>query len=93
MIVPARRGHPELALGNVEGTLVVLLTLNLWLIALAAPVTADPRVLAFHAPFAAACGIGVAAALALSARLGRGAGAVLLAAYAAYLAVNVVVFR
>ena len=93
MIVPAKRGHPDLALGNVVGTLVVLLTLNLGVIALVAPPHADPRVLAFHAPFMAACAVGVAAALAVSSRLGRRAGGVLLGAYAVYLAVNVVWLR
>ncbi|MBI1733885.1 MAG: sodium:calcium antiporter [Candidatus Rokubacteria bacterium] len=89
MIVPARRGHPDLALGNVVGTVVVLLALNLGVIALVAPPVADPRVLAFHSPFLAACVVGVAAALGFARRLGRGVGVVLLAAYAAYLAVNV----
>ena len=93
MVVPARRGHPELALGNVVGTLVVLLTLNLGLIAMVAPVSADPYVRAFHAPFMAACAIGVAAALLLFHRLGRGAGAALATAYVVYLAVNLVSFR
>ena len=34
MTVPARRGHPELAWGNVVGTTVVLLTFNLGVLAM-----------------------------------------------------------
>ena len=93
MIVPARRGHPDLALGNVVGTLVSLLTLNLGVIALVTPPVADPRVLQFHVPFVAACAVGVAAALLLARQLGRGTGAMLLGACAAYLTVNLVWLR
>jgi len=49
MVVPPRRGHPEIAWGNVVGTVIVLLALNLGLIALARPLTADPLVLRLHA--------------------------------------------
>jgi cation:H+ antiporter len=50
MVTPARRGHPELAWGNVVGTVVFLLTFNLGLVALIHPLTADPLVLRFHEP-------------------------------------------
>lgn len=45
MVAPARRGHPDLALGNVVGTIVILLALNLGLIAPVRPLTVDPLVL------------------------------------------------
>lgn len=88
MIAPARRGHPELAWGNVVGTVVVLLGLNLGLIALIRPLTADPLVLRFHAPFLIGCTVIVAVALLMARRLGRGMGAFLIALCGVYLAVN-----
>jgi cation:H+ antiporter len=89
MVVPARRGHPELALGNVVGTLVVLAAFNLGVIALVRPLAADPLVLTFHAPYLAACTVAVAAAFLVAQRLGRALGAFLVVAYVVYLAINV----
>jgi cation:H+ antiporter len=88
MVAPARRGHPELAWGNVVGTLVILLGLNLGLIALIRPLVADPLVLRFHAPFLIACAVIVAIALLSARRLGRGMGTLLIGLYAVYLVVN-----
>jgi cation:H+ antiporter len=88
MVTPARRGHPELAWGNVVGTVVVLLGLNLGLIALARPVTADPLVLRLHAPYLAGCVLIVAVALLRSQRVGRGTGALLVALYILYIGLN-----
>ena len=88
MMSPARRGHPELAWGNVVGTVVILLTLNLGIIALVRPVVADPLVLRWHAPFLVVCTLGVASALLVARQLGRAMGALLLALYGTYLAMN-----
>ena len=88
MVTPARRGHPELALGNVVGTVVVLLLFNLGIIALLRPLAADPLVLRFHAPFLIGCVVLVACALLSARRLGRGFGLVLLGLYVAYVAIN-----
>jgi cation:H+ antiporter len=88
MVVPARRGHPELAWGNVVGTVVVLLTLNLGIIALTRPLTADPLVLRLHIPYLIGCTLVVALALLCSRRLGRGMGAALIGLYGLYLALN-----
>lgn len=93
MVAPARRGHADLALGNVIGTVIVLVALNLGIIALVAPPLADPRVLSFHAPYLAACVVVVAGAFLSARRLGRSFGAVLVSAYAVYLAVNVLWLR
>jgi cation:H+ antiporter len=89
MVAPARRGHPELAWGNVVGTVVILLTFNLGLIAVIHPLAADPLVLRMHAPYLAGCILIMACALLSARRLGRFMGAFLLALYAAYLALNV----
>lgn len=88
MVTPARRGHPELAWGNVVGTTIVLLGINLGVIALVRPLDADPLVLRFHAPFLAACVVLVAAALARGRALGWKLGVTLVGLYAVYLVVN-----
>ena len=89
MVAPARRGHPELAWGNVVGTVVILLAFNLGLVAMIRPLTADPLVLRLHAPYLAGCILVVALALVWAQRLGRPMGALLLALYAFYLVLNV----
>jgi cation:H+ antiporter len=88
MTAPARRGHPELAWGNVVGTTVVLLTFNLGVLAMIRPLIADPLVLRLHAPYLVACTLLVAGALLVLPRLGRGAGVVLVLLFAGYLALN-----
>ncbi len=88
MVVPARRGHPELAWGNVVGTVIVLLAFNLGVIALLHPLTADPWVLRFHAPYLIGCTALVALALLWAERLGRAMGALLVGLYLCYLGVN-----
>jgi cation:H+ antiporter len=89
MVTPARRGHPELAWGNVVGTIVVLLTFNLGVIALMRPITADPLVLRLHAPYLIGCVVVVAAALLWARALGREMGAVLVGLFLLYLVLNV----
>jgi cation:H+ antiporter len=89
MVAPARRGHPELAWGNVVGTVVILLAFNLGLVAMMRPLTADPLVLRLHAPYLAGCVLIVALAIARARRLGRLMGVLLLALYALYLALNI----
>jgi cation:H+ antiporter len=88
MVAPARRGHPELAWGNVVGTIVIFLALNLGVIALIRPLTADPLVLQFHAPYLLGCTFLVAVALLWAKRLGRVMGALLVGLYLLYLAIN-----
>jgi cation:H+ antiporter len=89
MVTPARRGHPELAWGNVVGKVILLLGLNLGLVALVKPLTADPLVLRLHVPYLAVCIGIVAVALVVGRRLGRRMGALPLGLYAVYLALNV----
>jgi len=88
MAAPARRGHPELAWGNVVGTVIILLALNLGVISLIRPLAAEPLVLLFHAPYLIGCTILVAVALLSAKRLGRTMGAILLGLYLIYLTVN-----
>jgi cation:H+ antiporter len=88
MTAPARRGHPELAWGNVVGTTIVLLTFNLGVLAMIRPLIADPLVLRLHAPYLVGCTLLVAGALLILPRLGRGAGVVLVGLFAGYLGLN-----
>jgi cation:H+ antiporter len=86
--LPAFRGFPELSVGNALGTLVFLLTASLGVVALARPVPVDGDVRAVHLP-ALGAAVVLGGALLARGRLGRPEGAVLLAAYAAYVAVAV----
>lgn len=88
MVAPARRGHPELAWGNIVGTVIIFLALNLGIIALIWPLMADPLVLRVHAPYLLGCTVLVAVALLWAAKLGRAMGAFLVGLYLLYLAVN-----
>src|SRR5260370_11378376 len=88
MTAPARRGHLEVAWGNVVGTTVVLLTFNLGVLAMIRPLIADPLVLRLHAPYLVACTLLVAGALLVLPRLGRSAGVVLVGLFNGYLGVK-----
>jgi cation:H+ antiporter len=88
MVTPARRGHPELAWGNVVGTVVILLALNLGAIALVRPLSADPLILRLHAPYLMGCTLLVASGLLWARRLGRGMGGLLVGLYLLYLGLN-----
>jgi cation:H+ antiporter len=88
MVAPARRGHPELAWGNAVGTVVIFLALNLGVIALVHPLTADPWILRFHAPYFIACTVLVALSMLWAETLGRAMGAVLVGLYCLYLGFN-----
>src|SRR3989442_13938009 len=90
MVAPARRGHPELAWGDVGGPVVTLLAFNLGVIALVQPVVVDPLVLRFHASYLLGCTVFVAAALWWASRLGRPMGSALVALYLLYLGLNLV---
>jgi cation:H+ antiporter len=86
--VPARRGHPEVSAGNLVGTLLYFLLLNLGLITLVAPVRIDPFTRWLDWPFLVAS-TWLAVAFLARGRVGRVEGGVLLAVYAAYVALHV----
>lgn len=89
MVPAARRGHPELAWGNVVGTVVILLGINLGIIALVRPLVADPLVVRLHVPYLLVSIVLVALSLLLAKRLGRPMGLLLVGIYLLYLAFNV----
>jgi cation:H+ antiporter len=84
-VVATRRGRGDLALGNLLGSNVFNLLAILGATALVAPLAAAPRFAAVDLPVMVAT-VAVVLALALAGRIGRVAGAVLLAGYAAYVA-------
>jgi cation:H+ antiporter len=83
--VPARRGRPELALGNIAGTIIHFAALNAGVIALVRPLTLDHDTTRFYLPAATVSPTILAAVLLTRRRLGRAEGVGLIALYAAYL--------
>jgi len=88
MVPAARRGHPELAWGNVVGTVVILLGVNLGVVALVQPLVADPLVVRLHAPYLVGCLLLVGGALGVAKGLGRRMGSLLVVLYLVYVALN-----
>jgi cation:H+ antiporter len=83
--VPARRGRPELALGNIAGTIIHFAALNAGVIALVKPLRLDHDTTSFYLPAAAVSPAIFAAVLVTRRRVGRAEGTILLALYAGYL--------
>lgn len=84
---PVRQGRPHLGVGNVVGSALFFVTANAGVIALVQPIDTSGAVFTVHWPFFFLSMILVAAALARG-RVGRPAGVVLLATYAAYWGAN-----
>jgi cation:H+ antiporter len=88
--IPAREGRPDVSAGNLIGTLLYFVLCNLGLIALLTPVQVDSRIRWLDWPFLVGV-TWVATACLWRGRLGRGAGLLLLVAYGAYAALQVLV--
>lgn len=88
--VPARRGRPELALGNIAGTIIHFAAFNPGVIALVKPLTLDHDTTTFYLPAAVVSPAVFAALLLVRRRLGRTEGAFLVLLYAAYVVVAIV---
>ena len=89
--VPARHGRGDVGLGNVLGTIVHFIAFNVGVIALVRPLELDSDSRWLHLPVAAASPVLLAALLAWRGGVGRVAGSLLLALYAAYVAAAVAV--
>jgi cation:H+ antiporter len=89
--VPARRGRPEIGLGNIAGTVVHFAALNAGIIALVKPLAFGTDTTRFYLPVAVASPAILAAVLVIRKQLGRIEGAALTALYAAYVAVAIAV--
>jgi cation:H+ antiporter len=89
--VPARRGRGDVALANVLGTIVHFAALNAGVIALVRPLALGSVSRHLHLPVAAASVAVLVSALATRRGLSRRDGALLLGAYAAYVAAAIAV--
>lgn len=88
--VPARRGRPELALGNIAGTLIHFAAFNAGVIALIKPLALGHDTTRLYLPAAVASPAILAVVLLLRAQLGRLEGAALVALYVVYVASAVI---
>jgi cation:H+ antiporter len=89
VVTPARRGRPDVALGNILGTIVHFVGLNAGLIALVKPIELSDVSVRLHLPVAAASAPILAAMLAWRGGLGRSEGAFLILLYAGYVVASV----
>lgn len=88
---PARRGRPEIGLGNIAGTVVHFAGLNAGIIALVKPLALGHETTRFYLPMAAASPAILAALLLARKRLGRLEGVLLTGLYVAYVGVSIVI--
>ena len=84
-VVPAVRGHPEIAIGNVVGSVCAFFGLNAGVIALIRPLPVDTPTRDFYLPVAAATVAALCLLLAATRRLPRWAGAALIVIYVGFL--------
>lgn len=84
--LPARRGRSDVALANVLGTVVHFIAFNAGVIALVQPLPLDAATRHLHLPAALVSTAALCTLLATRGGLGRVEGGILLALYAAYLA-------
>jgi cation:H+ antiporter len=89
--VPARRGRPELGLGNIGATIVHFAAFNAGVIALVKPLRFGQNTTHFYLPVAAASPAVLAVLILARKRLGRIEGAALIVLYVAYVAVAVTI--
>ena len=89
--VPTRRGRPELALGNLAGTIIHFAALNAGGIALVKPLSLGDQTTGFYLPAAAASAAILAALLATRRTLGRIEGAALVSLYVIFVVAAVAI--
>jgi len=89
--VPARRGRPEIGLGNIAGTVVHFAALNAGIIALVKPLSFGTDTTRFYLPVAAASPAILALVLVVRKRIGRIEGVALTSLYVVYVAVAILV--
>jgi cation:H+ antiporter len=89
--VPARRGRPEIGLGNIAGTIVHFAAFNAGIIAIVKPLTLGTDTTRFYLPVAVASPAILAGVLVVRKQLGRIEGAALTGLYVAYVAVAIAV--
>lgn len=89
--VPARRGRPEIGLGNIAGTVIHFAALNAGIIALVKPLSFGSQTTHFYLPVAVVSPAILAAVLIARKQLGRIEGAALTGLYVAYVAVAIAI--
>jgi cation:H+ antiporter len=85
-VVAAFRRHAEMALGNVVGSNIFNILGILGITAIVVPVPVDASIAGFDIPFMLAVSLAFAALIMVAGRIGRVAGAAMLAVYAGYVA-------
>lgn len=85
MLVPARRGHAEISVGNILGTVMFFVLFNAGLIAMIHPLVIEASVLGFYWPALMAV-LAVMSGFLWRGGIDRVAGSLLLVGYAAYVA-------
>lgn len=85
-VVAAFRRHAEIALGNVVGSNIFNILGILGITAMVVPVPVEDSIASFDIPFMLAVSVALIALIIVSGRIGRGAGAVMLAVYTGYVA-------
>ena len=83
MLAPSRRGHGEVSVGNILGTVMFFTLFNLGIIALVHPLTIERSAITFYWP-AMYVALVIVSVFLWRGRVSRAAGALLLIAYAAY---------
>jgi cation:H+ antiporter len=89
--VPARRGRPDLALGNIAGTVIHFASFNAGIIAFVKPLTLGHDTTRLYLPAAAVSPLMLAAVLVVRRRLGRPEGLALVLLYVAYVAAAITI--
>jgi cation:H+ antiporter len=84
-LIPALKGHSEIAVGNVIGSAAYFFTFNAGLITLVAPLLMESQVRWNYYPFALASAV-LISILGLKGHIGRAGGALLLGLYLAFIA-------
>lgn len=89
VVVPAKRGRSDVAVGNIMGTIAHFIAFNAGVIALVRPLELDDISRQLHLPVAAVSVPLVCALLMFRGRVSRRGGAMLLLMYVAYIAVAI----
>ena len=83
MVAPARRGHAEISVGNILGTVLFFVLFNVGLIAMIEPLVIEPSILRFYWP-AMMLALGLVMLFLWRGRIARWEGVALLGLYALY---------
>lgn len=86
-IVPAYKGHPEISIGNILGTILFFVLFNIGIIAMIAPLRVEPSTIRFHWP-SMMITLVLTSVFLLRKHIGRIEGIILLMCYLVYVMLN-----